>query len=156
MGSRKAGVVIPRTKISMTILRFGEPLFARFHEIPPVDVLRSLLRIVITVWNAHVLAMPIWGQPQHLENVDRLLCGPDVTPWMAGVVAELSDRRRTRFKNDPRAVGEWTVEPGTDGLLFRCDARLPQAVLAGLSTNRPRRRASESHPPDASVRVIVK
>ena len=47
MTVEKTRVAIPKSKISMTILEFGEPLFAQFPEIPPIDVLRQLLRIVI-------------------------------------------------------------------------------------------------------------
>ncbi len=80
MSSKDTRVRIPKTKISMTILEFGEPLFAQFPEVPPIDVLRKLLKIVITVWNAHALAMPIWGEPHHLDNMKQLVGGPGIPP----------------------------------------------------------------------------
>ncbi len=37
----------------------------------------------------------------------------------------LTQRRRQRFAEDPRAVGEWSLtSDGADGFRFRCDARL--------------------------------
>lgn len=139
MKAEKTRVEFPKSKISMTILEFGEPLFAQFPEIPPIDVLRHALQIVITVWNAHTLATPTWGQPHHLDDMKRRLCGPDSTPWMAAVVAKLTARRYERFKNDPRAVGEWSVRQEGDGLVFRCDARLPASVLAERPKSSPGR-----------------
>ena len=139
MSSKGPRVRIPKTKISMTILEFGEPLFAQFPEVPPIDVLRKLLKIVITVWNAHTLAMPIWGEPHHLDDMKQLRAGPDGPPWTATVFAALEERRLERFADDPRAVGEWTIEPDGDGFVFRCDARLPASVL-GDGSKRPRGR----------------
>jgi hypothetical protein len=117
VNSKNNSVLIPKSKISMTILEFAEPLFAQFPDIPPIDVLRKLLKIVITVWNAYTLAMPIWGEPQHLDNVNEVLGGP-ASPWTAATVAALTERRHERFGDDPRAVGEWTIEPDGDGFVF--------------------------------------
>lgn len=138
-------VEIPKSKISMTILEFGEPLFAQFPENPPIDVMRQVLRIVVTVWNAHTLAMPIWGEPHHLDNLKQLLGGPDVPLWTDSVVAALAERRHERFADDPRAVGEWTIEPDEDGFVFRCEARLPASALAdGSKRSRGRSRRTRA------------
>lgn len=126
--------LIPKTKISATILEFGAPLLDQFEELPPLEVLRNLMKIVITVWNAHALAMPIWKSPHQLDELDRLASRPDVPPWMSAVVANLTERRRERFGNDPWVVGEWTIEPEVDGFIFRRDARLPSAPGFGDST----------------------
>lgn len=154
MSSKNGPVLIPKTKISMTILEFGEPLFAQFPECPPIDVLRSALGIVITVWNAHTLAMPIWGEPHHLDNVKKQLSGPDVPPWTDEVVAALTQRRRERFKDDPRAVGEWTIRPAPDGIVFRCDARLP-ARFVGDGSKRTRGRSRRAGPDDSAKAVGI-
>ncbi len=146
MSSKDTRVRIPKTKISMTILEFGEPLFAQFPEVPPIDVLRKLLKIVITVWNAHALAMPIWGEPHHLDNMKQLVGGPGIPPWTGSVVAALTERRHARFVDDPRAIGEWTIEPDGDGFVFRCDARLPACVLADGS-KRSRGRSRQAYAP---------
>ena len=143
MNAKNNLVLLPKSKISMTILEFAEPLFAHFPEIPPIDALRNLLKIVITVWNAHTLAMPIWGEPQHLDNLNEVLGGPAPPLWTAAAVAALTDRRHERFGDDPRAVGEWAIEPDGDGFVFRCDARLPDSVLP-RDSKRPRGRSRRS------------
>jgi len=116
-------MTIPLTKISETILEFGEPLLSQLDETPPIEVMRQALQIVITVWNAHVLAMPEWGQAGHLESLTKLVDSPTAPPGLVGLIDVLTKRRNERFKNDPRAVGEWTVEPTDGGFRFRCDAR---------------------------------
>ncbi len=120
-------VLIPTTKISETILDFGEPLFAQFDELPPIEVLRSALKIVITVWNGHTLSTPAWGEPDHLDRMTALVLASDVAPEMGALLESLSRRRTERFKDDPRAVGEWSIEPADDGFSFRCEARIPRS-----------------------------
>jgi hypothetical protein len=55
-------------KISETILDFGEPLPAGFEGISDIQSFRDAMLIVITIWNAHVLAMPEWGCPEALKD----------------------------------------------------------------------------------------
>ncbi|MDI1442429.1 hypothetical protein [Polyangium sp. 6x1] len=124
------GAVVPDRKISETILDFGEPLLSQLGPVPPVDAARNALTIVITVWNAHVMAMPIWGIPEHLARVQALLRDPVAQQGMKEAFAALSARRREKLNDDPRAVGEWSILPdGHGGHRFRCDARVPPSLL---------------------------
>ena len=59
----------PVRKISETILDFGEPLLSQLDAALPLDMIQSTFQIVITVWNAHVIAMPRWGQPRFLADL---------------------------------------------------------------------------------------
>jgi hypothetical protein len=118
-------VKIPTRKISETILDFGEPLLSHLDETPPIEVMRKTLMIVVTVWNAHVLAMPIWGERQHLENLTRRLDGPGAMEDIRDTIDALTRRRKERFTDDPRAVGEWAVTLIDGEYRLRCDARLP-------------------------------
>ena len=136
--------MIPKTKISSTILEFAEPLFEQFPETPPIDALRNALKIVITVWNAHTLSLPIWGEPHHLDNLRKLVDGPSSPPGTAEVIEALTIRRHEWFRDDPRAVGEWTVEPSGAGFVFRCDARLPDSGFAGADPTRSHGRSRRS------------
>ncbi len=145
MESTKGAGPIPDSKISATILDFGEPLLACFDELPPVEVLQSLLKIVITVWNAHVLALPIWGSPEGLEQLRTIMCRPDADPLTRAAYEDLSRRRRELFGDDSRAVGEWAIVPRDGGLVLRCDARLPHAADVGPSP-RPDRTPSGTSP----------
>lgn len=51
----------PEREISETILDFGQPLLGAFDFEAPIDVVHAAHEYVVTVWNAHVMAMPIWG-----------------------------------------------------------------------------------------------
>lgn len=124
----QAAARIPTRKISETILDFGEPLLSRFDETPPIDLMREALMTVITVWNAHVLAMSIWGEPEHLERLTECLSSPGVPEELRGTVDTMTRRRNERFKDDPRAVGEWAVKPANGEYRLRCDARLPHGA----------------------------
>ena len=115
----------PVRKISETILDFGEPLVGQLDATLPLDVTQSTFKIVITVWNAHVLAMPRWGQPQVLADLHERMRDPQVPPEMVEAVRTLSQRRLERFADDGRAVGEWSLVMADDGWRLRCDARVP-------------------------------
>ena len=114
----------PSTGIGVHVGPESAPLLSQFDETPPIEVLRQALQIVITVWNAHVLAMPEWGQAEHLESLAKLNDSLRASGSIA-LVDVLTKRRNERFKNDSRAIGEWTIEPTADGFRFRCDARQP-------------------------------
>ena len=109
-----------------TILDFGEPLLEQFDEEFPTEALRTALKIVITIWNAHVLATPVWGESVHLHGIAHLIVQGKTEPEMAMLLGVLGQRWHQRFSDDPRAVGEWSIERGAGACRFRCDARLPR------------------------------
>ena len=115
----------PVRKISETILDFGEPLLSQLDSDAPKDVLESTLTIVITVWNAHVTAMPRWGQPQFLADLHTQLSSADALPELVDAVRTLSQRRLELFASDGRAVGEWSLVGRRGAWSLRCDARAP-------------------------------
>jgi cytochrome c-type biogenesis protein CcmH/NrfG len=85
--------------------------------------------ILITVWNAHVMAMPVWGKPQLLEQLGELLQAPGSAPQLIDTCARLAARRQEHFAQDPRAVGEWRVTIDPQGRVrLHCDARVPPAL----------------------------
>jgi len=93
-------------KISETILDFGEPLLSQLDAALPLDMIQSTFQIVITVWNAHVIAMPRWGQPRFLADLHERMRDPQMPPEMVEAFRTLSQRRLERFANDGRAVGD--------------------------------------------------
>jgi hypothetical protein len=115
-------------KISETIVDFGDPLIRQLDTDQPYEVVRSTFEIVITVWNAHVMAMPRWGQPSHLAELHKRVQDPQVPTPMIDAFRELSRRRAARFATDARAVGEWSVTRDTDRWRLRCDARAPDSA----------------------------
>jgi hypothetical protein len=123
-----------RTKISATIIDFGEPLL---QQVPPdalLELRRASVSFIINVWNAHVMAMPAWGQPKFLTElratISRAWAEGNVDVEAIAAFELLSVRRHQKpFANDPRAVGEWSVRMiDSDHWNLHCDARLPQAL----------------------------
>ena len=69
---------LPNSKISATILDFGQPLLAPYEDQHlPIEVVRAALELVLTVWNAHVMAMPIWGKPELLAGLMDIVTNSD-------------------------------------------------------------------------------
>jgi hypothetical protein len=127
--ARAQSGAIPTRKISETIIDFGAPLIEQLDADQPLEVLRSALSLVITVWNAHVLALPAWGSPQSLAQLEELVRASGTAPEMMQMYRELGERRRQHFANDPRAVGEWSLTVDQHGQVrFKCDARVPPSV----------------------------
>ena len=115
----------PVRNISETILDFGEPLFSQLDPALPLDAVQSIFEVVVTVWNAHVMAMPRWGQPRFLADLHERMQDPQIPPEMVDAMRTLSQRRLERFANDGRAVGEWSLVMETGQWRLRCDARVP-------------------------------
>jgi hypothetical protein len=115
----------PVRKISETILDFGEPLLSQLDAAMPLEVVQSTFQIVITVWNAHVMATPRWGQPRFLADLNERMRDPQMPPEMVQAFRRLSQRRLEQFANDGRAVGEWSLVTEADQWRLRCDARAP-------------------------------
>ena len=132
---RGAGTpVIPKRKISETVIDFGAPLLRDLDQEQPIAIVRATFNLVITVWNAHVVAMPVWGQPEVLEQLEEVLRAPGTAPEMIAACADLAARRQQHFANDPRAIGEWRVAFDNRGRArLHCDARVPPSLM-------PRRR----------------
>lgn len=120
---------IPSRKISETIIDFGAPLIFDLDKDQPIEIVRSVFTIVIMVWNAHVTAMPVWGQPQLLEQLGKLLLNPGAAPQLIDTCKKLAARRQEHFADDPRAVGEWNVQFDHAGRVrLHCDARIPPSI----------------------------
>ena len=115
----------PLRKISETILDFGEPLISQLDAEQPLDVVRSTFEIVIMMWNAHVTAMPRWGQPRFLADLHERIRDPQMPAELVEAIRMLSQRRLERFATDGRAVGEWSLVMQSGEWRLRCDARAP-------------------------------
>ena len=96
-------------KISETIVDFGEPLIHQLDTAQPYEVARSTFELVVLVWNAHVMAMPRWGQPRHLAELHARLQDPQLPAPMVEAFNALTQRRAERFA---------TVDGGIDAHLF--------------------------------------
>jgi hypothetical protein len=89
--------------------------------------------LAINVWNAHVTASKLWGNPyaKPLSDLRKVLRGDQVPAEMADAFDVLSERWRKDFSLDPRLVGAWSFE-AKDGHQHQliCEMRLPDGVHA--------------------------
>ena len=127
--ARKKAVLQPwvGTKISATIIDFGQPLLAQLPPDAPLELRQQVVSLIVTFWNAHVMAKA-WGQADHLAAIrDTLTQAAAEQPEALEAFEMLSARRQEpRFVDDPRAVGEWRIRDTASGKWnISCDARLP-------------------------------
>lgn len=111
--------------IADTILDFASVVLRQIVEPSGIDTLRQTIELAVSVWNAHVLALPEWGQPEHLMELSRLI-SLSSSPQMLAVFEQLSDVKRARFAADLRVVCDWQVTADELGRTrFDCSARKP-------------------------------
>src|ERR1035437_11165467 len=122
--ARTAKLKIPGRKLSETILDFGAPLIDLLDADQPIEVVREILSIVITVWNAHVLAMPVWNKPGSLIHLKSQLESEQAEPEFIQTYCDLSQRRDMHFATDPRVVCAWSVAADSSSLKLHCAANL--------------------------------
>lgn len=130
--TRPQQLAVPNTKISETIIDFGEPLFSQFVQPPPTaELLRAPFEIVIGVWNAHVMAMPSWGKPELLEWLEDIVYSRTAPSPLMAMFEQLTLRRlEERFAHDPRAVAVWDIVLNSAGeRRFQCDGRIPPGYV---------------------------
>lgn len=112
-------------KISETIADFGTPLLEELGPGASPETVRAAFEFAILVWNAHVCAMPRWGQPRELAHLQRRLQSTAANAAQVEAFRLLSQRRADHFATDARAVGEWSVETRDGRWQLKCDARTP-------------------------------
>lgn len=121
-------------KLSATLFDFGEPLLSQLGDDAPLSARKQAMQLVITVWNAGAMALPEWGEPELLRQLERTLAEPTIASPTCGLLKQLLVQRRERFGYDPRTVGEWSLVPEPSaGCVLRCAAHLP----AGPTHARP-------------------
>ena len=127
------GMAVPAVrKMSETIVEFGDALIHQLDPDQPYEVVRSTFETVILVWNAHVMALPRWGQPRFLADLHKRLQDPQMPAPMVEALKELLQRRLEQFGTDARAVGEWSIVQESGQWRLRCDARTPGAASSRL------------------------
>lgn len=102
-------------------------------------------RASINLWNTHVTASPLWGdpRPKPLADLRKAMSGTQAPPGLADTFELLSARWRKDFAFDPRLVGEWSFD-ATEGGRHQlvCETTLPDGVEAHV-------------PPPAEKRIAV-
>ena len=113
--------MIPNTKISLTILEFGRSLISTLPKDHTKEEFEIAIQIVITAWNAVV--MDTWGKGTSFESdlLDLLKNEPKIAKIE---MKRLIKRKKTKFANDPRSVGDFWVREENGEFIFGCNAHL--------------------------------
>jgi len=108
-----------------TILEFGAPVLAMGRG--PRERVEEALHVVVTMWNAHVLATSQWKRPSDLAELkDLVYCGRAPDGLIVAFEA-LSRRRAELFADDVRLVASWELLEDERGrMTVRCQPRLPR------------------------------
>ena len=98
-------VVIPSRKLSATLLEFGEQLLSQLGDEASLPVRQQSLQLVITVWNAGAMAMPLWGKPELLRQFEQTLAQMAIASATTDLLKQLLVRRRERARIRARDKG---------------------------------------------------
>jgi hypothetical protein len=113
--------MIPNTKISQTILEFGKELVLALPDNCSKGEMESTMRVIITVWNSVVIDS--WNKNNDFE-MKLIQTMKNEPKEMQIIVKRLIKRKKKKFSNDPRSVGEHWVKEKNGELIFGCEARL--------------------------------
>jgi hypothetical protein len=119
--------MIPNTKISHTILEFGKEIVLALPDNHSKSELEATMRIIITVWNA--LVFDNWNKSNRFEN-ELMSTVNDLPREMQIIVKRLITRKKKKFSNDPRAVGNYWIKEKQGEFIFGCEARLDLEKIA--------------------------
>lgn len=112
--------MIPSKKISQTILEFGKSVIAGLPMNYGKVEFEATMKVVVTAWNAVV--MDSWENGNKFEL--ELLALMDSAPKNVKLeMKRLIKRKKTKFSDDPRAVGDFWVRDNNGEFLFGCEAR---------------------------------
>jgi hypothetical protein len=113
--------MIPNTKISETILKYGKSLILQLPQNHTKEEFEAVITIIITAWNAVVLDG--WEKGNRYET--ELLSTMQSAPKEAQLeIKRLIKRKKKKFGTDPRAVGNHWIREQNGEFVFGCEARL--------------------------------
>jgi hypothetical protein len=114
---------IATRSMTETLLSFAEPLLVEADAQLTRDQLQEILDLVVTIWNA--VAVDDWGQgTSHTAELEAAMAGEQAPAELAALFHQMVRRKRESFADDPRAIGNVTIDlDGDGGLLVRAEAR---------------------------------
>jgi hypothetical protein len=114
--------MIPTQKISLTLIKYAEPLINELEAGYSKCDLEGVLQLATCIWNACVLDQ--WrGTTEHVEAVRRQISKVDNSIPVA-IVEALIVRKKQRFGNDPRGITNECVIVKNGEFVVRAEARL--------------------------------
>ena len=120
-------------KISLRLLEFAEPMIAEAFEgdgdPSPAD-LESVLKLVVTIWNAKVMEQ-IGRGSGYVDEIERLMLQDSQLPPEARYMPKLMlERKITQFPDDLRFISDVKVYTTPDGeMSVKAEARLASELI---------------------------
>lgn len=108
-----------------TLIDFGAPVLEILPARPAEGEVREAIELLVSVWNAHALALPAWGAPDALQHLQAVAASADVPHFLARVLSVLAERRTNNFAADARVAEEWTIAGDGRGYVLSCEAKGP-------------------------------
>jgi len=124
-GSKKQAA---QGKISLRLIEFAEPMIAeavRGDCDPTTADLESVLKLVVTIWNAKVMEQ-IGRGSGYVDEIERLMLQDSHLPPKAKYMTKLMlERKITEFPDDLRFIGDFEVYTTPNGeMRVKAEARL--------------------------------
>ena len=113
--------MIPTVKLSQNVLEFGKAILNELPEEYSRQELEAAMSLVVTVWNAIIVDTSNNDKTFETDLISRFENEPKEIQL---TIKRLIKRKKVKFKNDPRLVGEHSVKDTIDGYSFICEARL--------------------------------
>ena len=124
--------MIPNTKISETILKFGKSLILSLPDDATKEEYEAAIALIITAWNAVVIDS--WNKNSAFET--QVLATLPSLPIEGQIeMKRLLKRKKKKFSTDLRAVGKHWVREENGQFIFGCEARLGVENIPASSTN---------------------
>ena len=113
--------MIPTVKLSQNVLEFGKAIINELPEGYSRKELEAALTLIVTVWNAVIIDTNNNDKVFEKDLISRLENEPKEAQL---AIKRLIKRKKVKFKNDLRLVGDNSVKDTMDGYSFICEARL--------------------------------
>ena len=109
----------PNKKISETFLDFSSPLLDALGKGATKHQVEKVLKITYTVWNAIVLDT-VKDISEHISVLRQTIEGD---PMTSELIEQLISRKKARFANDLRLIGEYSIRQKKGEWRLRAEAR---------------------------------
>lgn len=124
---------VTQGKISLRLLEFAEPMLEEALEgdgDPTEADLESVLKLVVTIWNAKVWEQ-IGRDSGYVKEIERLILqNPDAPPKARYMTKLMLERKITEFPYDLRFIGDVEVYTAPSGeLRVKAEARLASELM---------------------------
>ncbi len=112
--------MIPHSKISQTLLEFGEDILDELPNNYSKKELNSAVIILICAWNA--VTIDAWEGKNNNETLllQTLVSQPEQVQMK---IKKLIARKKRDYSNDLRAIGDHWIKEQNGELVFGCEAR---------------------------------